>query len=144
MAEYTVEMFREDFEKVVPIMLRYRNQETLDQGEGQPQPENAVLDILDIFTEKYGSSRGIDFQMRFLSVMQFVEHYQKDLEKEGLLNNIDDGIAQVPGDLLLFLLESIRSPQPPSPYPSSPLYNQNHEFNYKKIIKAVRAAAANN
>jgi hypothetical protein len=141
MADYTVDMFREDFEKIVPIMLRYRNQETLGQNEEQPQSEDAVLDILDVFTRKYGSSRGIDYQMRFLSVMQFVEHYQKDLEKEGLLNSTDTGIIQVPGDLLFFLLESIRSPQPPSPYPSSPLYNQNREFNYKKIIKAVRDAA---
>jgi hypothetical protein len=138
MADYTVTLFHEDFGNVMPIMLKYQNLATLNESEPDVKPGDAVLEIISYFISKYGNARGTDYEMRFLSVMQFIEHYQNDLIKSGLISVPDSKTASVPNSILEILLESIRPPQPPSRYPSSPLFNQEHEFNYKKVIKALK------
>lgn len=139
MADYTVAMFHADFEQVIPLLMNYRNLEKLDEKPEEAKPENAFMDIVAKFAEKYGNNKGVDFQMRFLSIMQFIEHYQKDLGMEGLIQAAPGLDTRVPNQLLELLLGSFKTPQPPSPYPSSTLHNQYHEFNYKKVLKAYKS-----
>ncbi len=131
-------MFRRDYEKVIPLLIQYRNREKQAQADQAAKPEYAVLDMVKQFAEQYGNTRGTDYQIRFLSVMQFIEHYQKDLLGSGFLSSSQEGGLQLPDSFLNILLDSIRPPQSPSCYPSSPLYNQDHQFNYKKVIKALK------
>lgn len=140
MSDYTVEMFHADYEKVIPIMLKYRDLETLDQNGDEVKPENAVLEILAYFISQYGNSRGTDYEIRFLSVMQFIEHYQMDLIESGLISGEENESTKVPNSILEKLLDSFKSPQPPSHYPSSSLFNQRHELNYKKVYKLLKKA----
>jgi hypothetical protein len=138
-SDYTSEMFLRDFEKVIPLLIQYRNQEKLATGDNTTKPEYAVLDMVKYFAAEYGNARGTDYHMRFLSVMQFVEHYQKDLESKGLLKTTGDDTIRLPDIVTKALLDSIKPPQPSSRYPSSPLYNRDHEFNYKKVIKVIKS-----
>ena len=138
MADYTVAMFHADYQQVIPLMINYRNLETLDDKQDQVKPEYAFMDIVAKFAEKYGNSKGVDYQMRFLSTMQFIEHYQKELAQDGMIQAVLGLDTQVPNQLLELLLGSFKAAQPPSPYPSSTLHNQNHEFNYKKVLKAYK------
>jgi hypothetical protein len=131
-------MFLRDFEKVIPLLIQYRDREKQAAQDNTAKPEYAVLDMVKYFAGEYGNARGTDYQMRFLSVMQFVEHYQKDLMDKGLVSPSKDEGIQVPDKVLKTLLDSIKPPQPPSRYPSSPLYNQDHEFNYKKVTKVLK------
>jgi hypothetical protein len=135
-SDYTVEMFHEDFAKVMPLLLDY--QEKLNNKDHSEKPEYAVLDMVKYFAEKYGKTRGTDYHMRFLSVMQFIEHYRVQLVKDGVIQPSQEEGIQVPGNVLLLLLDSIKPPQKPSPYPSSPLYNQEHRFNYKKVVRVLK------
>jgi hypothetical protein len=137
--DYTSEMFLRDFEKVIPLLIQYRNLEKQDPQDSTAKPEYAVLDIIKYFSGEYGNARGTDYHMRFLSVLQFVEHYQKDLESKGLLKTTEDDNIRLPDIVIKALLDSIKPPQPPSHSPSSPLYNRDHEFNLKKVIKVLKA-----
>jgi hypothetical protein len=136
-SDYTSEMFLRDFEKVIPLLVQYRNQEKQVCLDNVTKPEYAVLDLVKYFAEEYGNAKGTDYQMRFLSVMQFVEHYQKDLAAKGILSPSKEELVRLPGNVLKALLDSIKPPQPPSRFPSSPLYNHDHEFNYKKVVKIL-------
>jgi hypothetical protein len=138
-SDYTSEMFLRDFEKVIPLLIQYRSQEKLEARDTNTKPEYAVLDMVKYFAGEYGNAHGTDYHMRFLSVMQFVEHYQKDLESQGLLKTTGDDSIRLPDIVIKALLDSIKPPQPSSLYPSSPLYNRNHEFNYKKVIKVIKS-----
>jgi len=131
-------MFLKDFEKVIPLLIQYRNQEKQVVQDKSTKPEYAVMDMIKYFAGEYGNTRGTDYHLRFLSVMQFVEHYQKDLVDKGLLNTSKQEVFQVPDHVLSTLLDSINPPQPPNRYPSSSLYNQEHQFNYKKVIKVIK------
>jgi hypothetical protein len=139
LAEYTVEMFQVDFDKVLPLLFKFRDLESLEEKTSEVKPEDAFMEIVSQFVEKYGNQKGTDYQVRFLSVMQFLEHYSKDLLKDNLISETQDTSAHVPVQLLSLLLDSFKSPQPPNPYPSSPLHNQYHEFNYKKVLKAFKS-----
>jgi hypothetical protein len=140
LSDYSIEMFHSDFERVVPLLFKYRDLEKLEGKPEEDKPENAFLDIVTKFLEKYGNVKGSDYQMRFLSVMQFLEHYTKELLKDGLINEASEASTRIPNELLGLLLDSFKSPQPPNPYPSSYLHNQYHEFNYKKVLKAYRSS----
>jgi hypothetical protein len=137
-SDYTNAMFRRDYEKVLALLLEYRDKEKLAQPGETAKPEYAVMDMVKYFAEQYGNSRGTDYHMRFLSVMQFIEHYQKELVSSGFLTVSPDGNVQLPDSFLDVLLNSIKPPQPPSRVPSAPLYNQDRQFNYKKVIKALK------
>ena len=139
MPDYTVVMFHTDYQQVIPLLMNYRNLEKLEEKPDEAKPEYAFMDIVNKFAEKYGNSKGVDFQMRFLSIMQFIEHYQKELAQDGMIQAAPGLDTQVPNELLELLLNSFKSPQPPSHYPSSTLHNQNHEFNYKKVFKAYKS-----
>jgi hypothetical protein len=139
LAEYTVEMFQVDFDKVLPLLFKFRDLESLEEKTSEVKPEDAFMEIVSQFVEKYGNQKGTDYQVRFLSIMQFLEHYSKDLLKDNLISETQDTSAHVPVQLLSLLLDSFKSPQPPNPYPSSSLHNQYHEFNYKKVLKAFKS-----
>jgi hypothetical protein len=140
--DYTVEMFHADFKTVVPLLFKYRDLESLEEKNTEAKPQDAFLEIVSLFLEKYGNSKGGDYQMRFLSVMQFIEHYAKELLKDGLITEAQEAITSIPNELLVLLLNSFKSPQPPNLYPSSSLHNQYHEFNYKNVLKAYKAKKA--
>jgi hypothetical protein len=140
LSEYTIEMFHTDYETVIPVIMKYRDLESLEAPKEEVKPENAFMDIVGVFLEKYGNARGTDYQMRFLSVMQFIEHYAKDLLKDGLIVENQDITTRIPNEILSLLLDSFKAPQAPNPYPSSWLHNTNHEFNYKKVLKAYKTA----
>jgi hypothetical protein len=138
-SDYNIAMFHEDYEIVIPIFMKFRDMESLDKKDNPPDPGQAVLEIAGYFKNKYGNFKGIDYHMRFLSVMQFIEHYRQDLLTQGLIT--DDGSAvQVPDDLLGTMLDSYQAPRPPQNYPSSSLLNQQHEFNFKKVVKKMKSA----
>jgi hypothetical protein len=134
-------MFHADYKEIIPLILNYRSLEKLEEKPEEAKPENAFMEIAAKFVEKYGNSKGIDFQMRFLSIMQFIEHYQKSLAQDGLIQAVPGLDTQVPNELLELLLGSFKAPQSPSPYPSSTLHNQYHEFNYKKVLKAYKQSS---
>jgi hypothetical protein len=137
-SDYTIAMFHEDYEIVIPIFMKFRDMESLKNKDNPPDPGQAVLEIAGYFKNRYGNFKGIDYHMRFLSVMQFIEHYRKDLLTQSLIT--DDGSAlQIPDDLLGTMLDSYQAPRPPQNYPTSPLLNQEHEFNFKKVVKKVKA-----
>lgn len=138
MADYNVEMFKKDYESLIPVIMESRSIETLDMVEKEAGSEKITKGITQYFTSTYGNARGIDFEMRFMSVMQFLEHYWQDLLNNGFIKQTEDMNTRVPDEVLTVLLESIRSPQPPNRCGSSPLYNDYHEFNYKKVIKALK------
>jgi hypothetical protein len=140
LSDYTYEMFQTDFDRIVPLLFKYRDLEKLEGQKEEVKPEDAFLEIVAQFVEKYGGTKGTDYQMRFLSMMQFLEHYARDLVKDGLMTDAKEISTHVPDRLLNLMLDSFKAPQPPSPYPSSKLHNQYHEFNYKKVLKAFRAA----
>jgi hypothetical protein len=140
LSDYTIEMFQTDFDRLVPLLFKYRDLESLEQKKEEVKAEDAFLDIVAQFVEKYGSVKGTDYQMRFLSTMQFLEHYSKDLLRDGLINEAKEVSTHIPGQLLSLMLNSFKAPQAPNLYPSSSLHNQYHEFNYKKVLKAFRAA----
>jgi hypothetical protein len=135
---YTAEMFAEDYRMVVPLIMKYRDLESLDEKKDEAQPEDAFMEIVACFMDKYGNVKGSDYQMRFLSIMQFIEHYAKELRQESLISEVPSVNVSISNDLLNFLLDSFKDPQPPSPYPSSSLHNQYHEFNYKKVLKTIK------
>jgi hypothetical protein len=139
LSEYTIEMFQTDFDRVIPLLFKYRDLESLENKTEEVKPEDAFLEIVKQFVEKYGNAQGMDYQMRFLSVMQFLEHYSRDLLRDGLITDAKESTTNVPLQLLGLLLASFKSPQPPSPFPSSTLHNQYHEFNYKKVLKAFKS-----
>jgi len=136
-ADYTPEMFNLDYEDAVPMILKYRDLESFEPNQ-EFHPEQSAMDISTYFIKKYGNVRGKDFQMRFLSVMQFIEHYHNDLLQQGIINSLEGSKIRVKNEFLKILLDSFRDPQPPSPFPSSPLMNQDHDFNYKKVLKAIK------
>jgi hypothetical protein len=137
-ADYNLEMFQKDHNEILPKLLTGTVLKEPAESEKTEEPTGA--DIINLFIEKYGKARGRDYSMRFLSVMQFIDHYQKDLQRNGLIED-NPGAMQVKGELLQFLLESFRPPQPPGIMPSSPLLNQDHEINFKKVIRALKGAA---
>ena len=140
MADYTVAMFHADYQQVIPLMINYRDLEKLDDNKDEVKPEYAFMDIVAKFAGKYGNIRGVDYQMRFLSTMQFVEHYQKELAQDGMIQAAPGLDTHVLNKLLELLLSSFKAAQPPSPNPSSTLHNQYHEFNYKNVLKAYKAS----
>jgi len=136
-------MFHQDHDELTPRLLTHKNLEsaTINGAEmaDDATPEGfTYLDVVELFVAKYGKSKGTDYSMRFLSIMQFIEHYQKDLEQNGLIENKADSM-EVQSGLLLILLESFKPPQPPNLIPSSQLFNQEHQFNFKKVIKVLRS-----
>jgi hypothetical protein len=132
-------MFKQDYDLVIPLFYKYRDMASLQAEETDDQPQNAFREIVDIFLLRYGNIKGADYQMRFLSIMQFIEHYEKDLLKDGIISEPTKMTTQIPEKLLNLLLDSFKTPQPPSPFPSSSLHNSYHEFNYKKVFKAFKA-----
>jgi hypothetical protein len=134
-ADYTLEMFYQDHNEILPkILTGSASAKATEDTEKTGEPTG--MDIVNLFMEKYGKARGRDFGMRFLTIMQFIDHYQKELAQHGLIE-AKPGSMQVRSELFQVLLDSFRSPQPPNVIPSSPLLNQDHEFNFKKVIKAV-------
>jgi|WetSurMetagenome_2_1015567.scaffolds.fasta_scaffold79991_3 hypothetical protein len=139
MSDYTVKMFHQDHNEILPKTITNQMINKSEKAGEQDNPENGSYynELISLFITKYGKSRGTDYAVRFLSVLQFIEHYQKDLERDGQIVNKENSV-QVEGTLLQILLDSFRPPQPPSVFPSSSLYNQNREFNYKKVTKALK------
>jgi hypothetical protein len=142
-SDYTIEMFYKDHNEVIPIFAHYQDLETLNRNNEERNPEKAVLDVVKYFVNKYGKARGTDYEIRFLSIYQFIEHYQKDLLEKGLISYTSSESTQIPNSLLETLLDSFRPPQPPNPMPSSSLFNERHEFNYKKVLKTVKSGDKN-
>jgi hypothetical protein len=140
LVEYTMQMFQMDYEMVIPLFYKYRDIASLDNEEVDTGSQNAFKEIVDIFLLRYGNIKGADYQMRFLSIMQFIEHYEKDLLKDRIITEPTKMTTQIPEKLLNLLLDSFKPPQPPSPFPSSSLHNSYHEFNYKKVLKVYRAS----
>ncbi len=139
MSDYSIELFHADFEAVIPLILKYRDLETLENTKAEPGPQDAYMEIVNHFLKQYGKIRGSDYQMRFLSVMQFLEHYTDELLKDGMIAKAEESTTRITNDLLRLLLSSFKPPQRPTLYPSSTLHNKKHEFNYKKVVKAFKA-----
>ena len=136
MTDYTVEMFHQDYAEVSSRILPYISLASLEPRESDP--EKAVQEVMDYFISKYGKQKGLDYEMRFLSVQKFIAHYQNELPREGLADETNPGVISVHNELLQVLLDSFRNTQSPGAFPSSTLFNQNREFNYRKVIKAVK------
>jgi hypothetical protein len=138
MSDYTFEMFNQDQEKMRPILESYYSLDKLDPKTTSSGSTEAAEQVLDYFVEKYGKRKGWDYEVRFLTTATFVDHYQKELTQLGLVSQPDSISIRIQSDLLKLLLESFQPPQPNSLLPTSNLLNQNHEFNYKKIVKALK------
>jgi hypothetical protein len=141
--DYTMDMFHQDHDEVLPIFMHYKSLENPIGNQEQSNAEKVVTEVFNYFIKKYGKAKGTDYELRFLSINQFIEHYQKDLLREGLISAESSESIQVHNNLLEALLNSFRSPQPPSPLPSSSLFNEDHELNYKKVIRIMKAGAKN-
>jgi hypothetical protein len=133
---YTQEMFRRDQEEINSKLTVSNLQ--IKNAENTSHPLLSFEDILNIFVTKYGNSRGSDYCTRFFSILRFIDHYNKELLQQGLLSEEKPGTIQVSSELIEVLLGSFKAPQPPRKLSSSPLMNQDHEFNYPKVIKALK------
>jgi hypothetical protein len=138
MSDYTFEMFNQDQEKMRPILESYYSMEKLDPKTTASGSREAAEQVLNYFVEKYGKRKGWDYEVRFLTTATFIDHYQAELTKLGLISQPDSVSIRIQSDLLQLLLESFKPPQPKTLLPASPLLNQNHEFNYKKVVKALK------
>jgi hypothetical protein len=136
--DYTVEMFHEDYAELSLKMMPYSDIGTLNPRGNESNEEKVVQEVMDYFITKYGKLKGVDFEFRFISIHLFIEHYQKELLQEGLAVETSPDSIRLQNELLEVLLSSLKDPQPPSHIPSSPLFNQDHQFNFKKVIKAAK------
>ncbi len=139
MADYTFEMFSIDQKEILPVMEEYYSLDTLDRKKDSTGTRSAVEQILAYFVNKYGKRKGWDYEVRFLTTTSFIDRYQIDLIRLGLISEADSSSLRVQEGLLTFLLDSFKPPQANDIMPTSPLLNQNHEFNYKKVIKALKS-----
>ncbi|HSW59007.1 MAG TPA: hypothetical protein VLH15_11425 [Dehalococcoidales bacterium] len=139
MSEYSIENFLTDIEKVIPVFTKYRYLETLEKDVEKPKPEEALKEVAFYFRAKYGNKKGTDYQLRFFSVMQFLEHHNKELFDKSLVKEDSQSIEPTTYNLLYLLLSSFKSPQPPSPFPSFRLFNRYREFNIKKVLKEFKS-----
>jgi hypothetical protein len=135
--KYTIEMFHQDQNE---ILSKIPPPPKVDpETQGSLAPTFTFQDVMELFIAKYKKARGTDFCMRFLGVMQFIDHYKADLMLKGYMKKEKEDAMQVQNELLQVLLDSFKTPQPPNVMASSSLLNQEHEFNYKKVIKAMEA-----
>jgi hypothetical protein len=133
---YSPDMFHQDQHEIVAKMPKPKLK---PDSEEEETPSNFTIDdIMNIFIGKYGKSRGVDYCTRFLSVLQFINHYRGDLILKRLVKTEKVGSMEVHNELLNTLLGSFKTPQPPNPLASSPLLNQYHDFNYNKVMKVIK------
>jgi hypothetical protein len=140
MSDYTYEMFCRDHDQLNPVINGRNSLSPPEENTDKDIPEKVITKIAIYFFEKYGRFKGEDYTIRFFSVLRFIDHYQKELIELGYITSANTFSTTVQDDLLLLLLDSFKAPQKGHKQPSSPLINQNHDFNYLKVIKALKSA----
>jgi hypothetical protein len=140
MSDYTYEMFCRDHDQLIPVMDVRQSLSPPEENPDKDKSKEVITKIATYFLQKYGRFKGGDYTFRYFAVLEFINHYQKELIQLGYIAGANDFATTVQDDLLLTLLGSFQSPQKGSTRPSSPLLNQKHNFNYLKVIKALKSA----
>jgi hypothetical protein len=138
MSDYTYEMFNRDQNEMRPILESYYSLDTLDRKKDSSGTRSAVEQVLAYFVDKYGKRKGWDYEVRFLTTTAFIDRYEKDLTQLGFISQVDNVTLRIQDRLLILLLDSFKPPQSNGIMPTSTLLNQDHEFNYKKVAKALK------
>jgi hypothetical protein len=136
MSDYTLEMFRQDHDQMACIVTGLKLKGKLHENDPELTPDDVIEQIYAYFINKYAKNKGQDYAIRFLTVTEFIDHYQKDLARLGVIIRMDEVNASVQDRLFELLLDSFRT-HSPGMVPSSTLLNRERKFNYKKVIKAL-------
>jgi hypothetical protein len=140
MSDYTVEMFDRDQAALRPVMDGFFSSETLNPNSAKPDSEETLKKVVAHFIDAYGKRKGLDFEIRYLTTTEFISHYQPELIELGFITQESDFYVRVQQGLLALLLDSFNPPQTNISFPSSPLLNQDHRFNFKKVLKILKAS----
>ncbi len=144
---YTYDMFDRDGDEVaqglggqkrsgagtsepIPVEVRGR-QYGLD-------PNDILLRAQSFFEVKYGLERGIDFYLRWASVMTFVQDNAEALERVDIVQTDARKVVGIEADFVRMLLDTYSPPVLYGSFPTSPLHEGEQCFNLRKCLDAWR------
>ncbi len=108
------------------------------EGRYRLNPNNPIPDTIGFFKRKYGRDKGIDYSIRFLNVMWFINDNREALKKKELIEDKGSGPLLVDEEMVQVMLESYCVPEPPHIFPISPLCDRYGIFSLVRVLKALR------
>lgn len=133
-ANYTLEMFNEDYDEMT-AKIRENEEPFVAPFEGG----DMHLATITFFKGKYEEAQAVDFGMRFLVTMDFLNSHQDGLIKEGLGSPTEKGIK---ADDIVYkvILDSFSPPLPGVRggfFPTSSL-GKLYDLSFDKVLEAVK------